>query len=112
MHDSTLYLVKVIVFDWEKAAEMIREYHPTKVTAGLHTDRTLFYTIYENGKTYNPDTAMLFSEVAVPVIEITNDGGKFISPCYKLCLPDYIPQAVNIWTEEAKKILEKEVDIA
>ena len=39
MHDSTLYLVKVMVFDWEKAAEMIREYHPTKVTAGLHTDR-------------------------------------------------------------------------
>lgn len=69
---------ELMVFDWDKAARLIKKYNPETASAGLRSDWE--YTgglIYENGKPFYEYT-YLASTWAVPELEI--DG--MILDCY------------------------------
>ncbi len=68
-----------MVFDWDKAAHLIKERKPNRVSAGLRSDWE--YTggvIFENGKPVKNTYTFLSSTWAVPEIDIDGD----IEPCY------------------------------
>lgn len=84
--------MEMMVFDWNKAAKIIREKKPKVVRAGLRDDWE--YTggvIYENGSIVFSSSCYLASTWAVP--EISVDGEV---------LPCYIMQRNTKWTAETK----------
>jgi len=96
---------ELMVFDWDKAAELIKEFGAQNASAGLSGDWD--YTggdilvegeIPEHGGTY------LASTWAAPEIDIDGD----IQECYKMQsqTPDW--DASTFWPESAKAILFKQ----
>ena len=72
---------EVMVFDWEKAAELIKETKPQIATAGLRGDwEYTGGTIWKNGKPVFDSYTYLASTWAVPELHL---DGKII-PCYRM----------------------------
>lgn len=94
------------VFDWNKAAELIRDRKPSVVVAGLASD--MEWTagrIFENGKIVDDDYAYLASTWAIPVIVLDGDEVD----CF--VMESTIPKewtgdpAKLCWPESARNIL-------
>lgn len=89
-----------MVFDWDKAAQILKERRPQSAEAGLQGD--LGFTggaIWEDGKPVTEDYTYLASTWAPPVLII---GGKEIE-CYKMdtetdwdCSTKWPESALNI----------------
>ena len=93
-----------MVFDWDKAAQLIRERKPQSASAGLAGDWE--YTggiIYEDGKPVPKESTYVYlsSNWATPELEI--DGVTI--PCFKMqnVAPDL--DAHTYWPESAITIL-------
>ncbi len=66
----------VRVFDWDKAAKIIKERNPDYASAGLSEDWAWTGgVIYENGKPYKNDYTYLSSTWATPVLNIHTEDG-------------------------------------
>lgn len=93
-----------MVFDWDKAARIIKERSPESAAAGLRDD--WLYTsgiIYRNGQPNTTGYAYLASTWAVPELYI---DGEMI-PCYRM--QSEVPNwgAETMWPRSALKILEE-----
>lgn len=91
------------VFDWDKAAQIIKERKPESADAGLMED--WFWTadcIYENGKPLTEgSSAWLASFWATPVLKINSE----IIMCYKTDSEAPEWSACTNWPESALQIL-------
>lgn len=70
-----------MVFDWEKAAQIIKEWKPRYAAAGLRGDWE--YTggcIYDEGKPVENSYTYLASTWAVPELHIDDE----VIPCYRM----------------------------
>lgn len=66
---------EMMVFDWDKAARLIRERKPRCASAGLRSDwEYTGGTIYENGKPVMDDYTYLASTWAVPELDMDGDN--------------------------------------
>ena len=95
---------ELMVFDWERAAQIIKERKPSRVEAGLRGDwEWTGGAIYANrapvpkGDTYT----YLASTWAVPEIDV---DGK-VSPCFRMQSETPNWDADTYWPEEALQIL-------
>lgn len=71
----------LMVFDWDKAARLIRERGPETAFAGLRGDwEWTGGCIYRDGKPFCKDYTYLSSTWAVPELEI----GDELIPCYRM----------------------------
>lgn len=96
---------ELMVFDWDKAAQLIKQYKPEIAMAGLREDwEYTGGTIYEHGEVVKDDYTYLASTWAVPEIDI--DGCTF--PCYKM--QSEVPKwgSDTKWPKSAIEILQKE----
>lgn len=96
---------ELMVFDWNKAAELILERKPKEASAGLRGDwEWTGGTIYENGSPVTDSYTYLSSTWAVPEIELDGD----IVPCYKMQskVPDW--GSDTKWPQSALNILKGE----
>ena len=92
-----------MVFDWVKAAKLIKESKPTLAQAGLQGDwEWTGGTIFEGGKPVLDSYTYLSSNHAVPEIDL--DGDRF--PCY--CMQSEQPtyNSGTKWPAEALAIIE------
>ena len=72
---------ELMVFDWDKAARLIKERNPEHASAGLRSDwEYTGGTIYENGKPVIDDYTYLASTWAVPELDL--DG--YVVECYRM----------------------------
>lgn len=84
---------ELMVFDWDKAARLIRERKPKCASAGLRSDwKYTGGTIYEDGKPVMDDYTYLASTWAVP--ELYMDGD--IVECYRM------KHEVPYWNSDTK----------
>jgi hypothetical protein len=93
----------MMVFDWVKAAEIIKTFNPYLVEACLEND--FFWTggtIFRSGKIIDNQYTYLASYKAKPQIIVNGE----ILDCYVMASerPDW--DADTKWPEEARKILE------
>ena len=91
-----------MVFDWDKAAQLIREKRPQSASAGLAGDwEYTGGTIYEDGKPYMDSYTYLASTWATPELEMDEE----VVPCYRMEneTPDW--DAHTKWPESALAIL-------
>lgn len=99
---------ELMVFDWDKAASIIKEKKPEWAQAGLKGDfGNTGGTIYEDGAPVFTSYTYLASTWARPVL-ILNDDDELEIPCYKMqheC-PDWNEKTV--WPESALGILKAE----
>ena len=94
-----------MVFDWDKAAELIRKTRPNIAGAGLRSDwEYTGGTIYEDGEIVRNSYTYLSSTWAVP--ELDMDGVKV--ECYRM--QSEVPKWGHgtKWPESAVKILQGE----
>lgn len=92
------------VFDWVKAAEILKERKPHSAIAGLSSDMEWTSgTIWENGEPIPKDETYTYlaSVWATPVLEI--DGEEI--PCFKMQseVPAY--NAETYWPEDALAVI-------
>ena len=95
---------ELMVFDWDKAAAMIKEFKPEYVIAGLQHD--LEWTagcIYSDGKIVDDDYTFLASTWATPLLIM--DGVE--CPCYRMESETPGWNANTVWPESAREILAK-----
>ena len=72
---------ELMVFDWDKAARLIRERKPECASAGLRSDwEYTGGTIYEDGKPVMDDYTYLASTWAVPELDVDGD----IVECFRM----------------------------
>lgn len=95
---------ELMVFDWEKAAQLIKEKNPSTVSAGLQDDWE--YTggeVFRDGKPVPQDETYVYlaSTWATPEIEI--DGEIF--ECFKMQGETPGWDSGTYWPIEAMKIL-------
>lgn len=93
---------ELMVFDWDKAARIIKERGATTASAGLRFDWD--WTgglILCDGKPYNDGSTYLASTWAVPELDIDGD----VMPCYRM--QSEVPNwgADTKWPESALAIL-------
>lgn len=96
---------EMMVFDWDKAAELIKEHGATKASAGLQDDWE--YTggpILRDGKPDLEGYTYLASTWAIPEIKI--DGVKY--ECYKMQSETPNWDNATKWPDSAKAILDLE----
>lgn len=96
---------ELMVFDWDKAAKLIRERKPEYVSAGLRGDwENTGGTIYEDGKPVMADYTYLASTWAVPELCIDWE----IIDCYRMKheTPRWGPDTK--WPQSALDILSAE----
>lgn len=96
---------ELMVFDWNKAAELILERKSKEASADLRGDwEWTGGTIYENGSPVTDSYTYLSSTWAVPEIELDGD----IVPCYKMQseVPDW--GSDTKWPQSALNILKGE----
>lgn len=92
-----------MVFDWDKAAQLIRENNAREASAGLEGDwEYTGGTILSDGQPVKDDYTYLASTWAVP--ELVMDGGEPI-PCYKM-KHETSWDAHTKWPESALRILD------
>lgn len=92
----------LMVFDWEKAARLIRERKPAEASAGLRGDWG--YTggvIYRDGAVVTDDYTYLASIWAKPELDMDGD----IVPCWRLASDSPGWDAETKWPESATVIL-------
>jgi hypothetical protein len=90
-----------MVFDWIRAAEIIRDEQPTHVEAGLESDlEWTAGTIYRNGEIVTDDYTYLASTWATPLL--ITDGVE--RACFVM-MSDTTWDAETKWPEEARAIL-------
>lgn len=95
---------ELMVFDWDKAAKLIKKHNPKIASAGLSSDREWTGgTIYEDGKIVTEDYTFLASTWARPEIDL--DGEIF--DCYKMQSQTPKWGSDTKWPESAQKILLK-----
>lgn len=93
------------VFDWDKAAQIIKERQPTEASAGLSEDwEWTGGVIYTNGKPVDETYTYLQSYWAIPELDLDGE----VIPCwkYKNDTPGW--DAKTYWPESALKILTKD----
>lgn len=91
------------VFDWDKAAQLIKEKKPKEAIAGLSED--WFWTagtIFSNGKPVTNGCTYLASTWATPVL-ILDDEEKI--PCWRMQSETPGWDADTEWPESARSIL-------
>lgn len=91
-----------MVFDWDKAAQLIRDSKCSHASAGLRSDwEWTGGTIFEDGKPVKSDYTYLSSTWAVPEIEINGE----VMPCYRM--KSEVPRwdANTKWPKSALDIL-------
>ena len=97
-----------MVFDWDKAAEIIRDRKPECAIAGLQHDMEWTSgTIYEDGLPVTDDYTYLSSTWATPILEIiTRDEVEDI-PCFRM--EHEVPEwnSGTKWPHSAMEILTK-----
>ena len=92
------------VFDWDKAAKIIKERKPETAMAGLAED--WFWTgrtIYKNSRPVKENCAFLASQWATPVLRIDNDEIECYQPRWCCSWNEYTK-----WPESALEILNSE----
>lgn len=93
-----------MVFDWIKAAQLIKDRKPKHVSAGLQGDwEWTGGTIFEGGKPVLDDCTYLSSNHAAPEIDL--DGDRF--PCYVMQSEQPGYGSDTKWPQEALEILSK-----
>jgi len=95
---------ELMVFDWEKAARLIKQNKVNRAYAGLSDDwEWTGGIIFENGKPVPIDRkdVYLASTWATPELQINSK----IIPCYKMQNETPNWDAETYWPEEALKIL-------
>lgn len=96
---------EAMVFDWEKAAKLIKESGATHAEAGLRGDwEYTGGTIFDNGDIVHPEETYVYlaSTWAVPEIEINGH----LEPCYKMQSETPGWDAHTYWPGEALKVIE------
>lgn len=91
------------VFDWDKAAMIIKDKIPTKASAGLSEDWSYTGgTIFENGKIVPKDETYVYlaSNWATPELEING----FMTECWKY-KDETDWDSDTYWPKSARKIL-------
>jgi len=74
-----------MVFDWDKAARIIRERNPKWAVAGLRGDmENTSGAIYEDGKPIDDEYTYLASTWATPILEIMADQEVEDIPCFRM----------------------------
>ena len=94
------------VFDWNKAAQIIKERNPEQASAGLSED--WFWTgatIWENGQIYTEWKPYLKSYWATPVLVLENGDDREEIECWLLEAETEWDEHTH-WPESARKILE------
>ena len=95
------------VFDWEKAAKIIRNLNPDVcVSAGIRGNDGTIDSIFENGKPVTDGIAYLESWCGTPVLIIVDDHYDVEIPCYIFkneCEYDWDGQ--TLWPQMALDIL-------
>lgn len=95
------------VFDWDKAARLIRERQPNRAEAGLSQDwEYTGGTIYENGKPLSQDETYTYLASTWAIPELDLDGE--IVQCYIMQKDSPEWDAHTFWPESALAILEEE----
>ncbi len=94
-----------MVFDWDKAAELIRDRKPERASAGLSGDWE--YTggdIYRGGQIIDDHYTYLASTWATPELDMDGD----LIDCYRM--KSEIPEwgSSTKWPESSRNILQKE----
>lgn len=91
-----------MVFDWEKAAQIIRERKPAFAAAGLRDDwEYTGGTIYKDGEPVLNDYTYLASTWAVPELNIDGE----VIPCYRMKSETPGWDSSTKWPESALEIL-------
>ena len=93
---------ELMVFDWDKAARLIRERNPTRAGAGLAGDwEWTGGTIFADGKPDTESYTYLSSTWATPQIDLDGD----IVACYRMqsAVPEW--DADTKWPQSALDIL-------
>ena len=94
---------ELMVFDWNKAARLIKERHPKKVAAGLKDDwGWTGGKIYDSGTPIKSEYTYLSSTWAVPEIDIDGE----IKECYVMQHEAPRWHAGTKWPKSALEILE------
>lgn len=94
----------IMVFDWDKAAELIREYNPSYAAAGLQGDwGCTGGCIWDEGNPVFNDYTFLASTWATPELKMDN---QYI-PCYRM--ENEVPGwgAETKWPKSALEIVSK-----
>lgn len=99
---------EMMVFDWTKAAQMIKEEKPKVAYAGLHDDlEYTMGTIWRNGKIVDDDDTFLASTWATPVILLADDDYEYEEiQCYRMESETPGWNSDTKWPDEARKIIE------
>ena len=97
---------ELMVFDWIKAAKLIKEHKATHARAGLHLDWE--YTggdILADGKPVSKEDTYVYlaSTWAVPELEI--DGNGEVISCYKMQSETPAWNSSTYWPQEALDII-------
>ena len=96
-----------MVFDWDKAAKIIRERKPKYAGAGLQNDwEYTGGTIYEDGKIVTDSYTFLASTWAVPELDLDGE----IVECYIMGHEAHGWDSDTKWPKSARKILEEGED--
>ena len=93
---------ELMVFDWDKAARLIKERNPEYASAGLRSDwEYTGGTIYENGNPVMDDYTFLASTWAVPELDLDGD----VVACYRM--KHEVPEwgSTTKWPQSALDIL-------
>ena len=94
---------ELMVFDWDKAAQIIRERKPQYAAAGLRGDwEYTGGTIYSNGKPVMDDYTYLASTWAVPELSVDGDCIE----CYRMESDTPGWDSHTKWPASALEILE------
>ncbi len=92
----------LMVFDWNKAAKLIKEKKPTIVSAGVRDDwEWTGGEIYKDGKIVKDGGTYLSSTWAVPEIDIDGE----VKECYIMESENKQWGAFTVWPDSAEKIL-------
>jgi hypothetical protein len=95
---------ELMVFDWDKAARIIKERKPETAEAGLRGDwEWTGGIIYEDGKPVTDDYTFLSSTWAVPELRVDDE----VIECYRM--ESEVPgwDSETKWPDSALKILEE-----
>ena len=93
------------VFDWDKAARIIKERNPQRAAAGLRED--WFWTggtIWRDGKICTDEPPYLLSYWATPIIILKFKDGEEEIECWMQADKSAWDEDTN-WPESARKIL-------
>ena len=95
---------ELMVFDWDKAAQLIKDKKVTEASAGLSGDwEYTGGTILEEGKIPENSYVYLASTWATPELEINGE----IFDCYKMQSETDGWDSDTFWPESARNILSK-----